>query len=109
MSGYRVLETGLVNGMEGEQPIKWERYSYTHEEGGLFKKTFERPLMKGKNGAEGFHVSAEKEVGRELVSNDPDEICEILFGVDSANMLTWKDAWNGVKKQGILDDPEKME
>ena len=105
VSGYRVLETGLVNGMEGEQPIKWERYSYTHEEGGLFKKTFERPLMKGKKGAEGFHVSVEREVDRELVTDDPDEICEILFGVDSANMLTWRDAWNGVKKQGILDDP----
>ena len=109
VSGFKVLDTGLVNGMGGEQPTKWERYSYTHEEGGLFKKTFERPLMKGKKGEEGIHVSGEKEVGRELVSDDPDEICEILFGVDSANMLTWEDAWNGVKKQGILEDPEKME
>ena len=109
VSGFRVLDTGLVNGMDGEQPIKWERYSYTHEEGGLFKKTFERPLMKGKKGEEGIHVSGEKEVGRELVTDDPDEICEILFGVDSANMLTWQDAWNGVKKQGILKNPARME
>lgn len=43
-------------------------------------------------------MAGEKEIGRELVTDDPDEICEILFGVDSANMLTWQDAWNGVKK-----------
>lgn len=106
ISGFKVIETGLVNGMDGEQPIVWERYSYGHEEGGLWKKTFERPLMKGKKGAEGFHVSGEKEIDRELVSNDPDEICEILFGVDSANMLTWEDAWKAVKKIGVLDDPQ---
>ena len=109
VSGFKVLDTGLVNGKEGKQPVKWERYSYTHEEGGLFKKTFERPLMKGKKGAEGSHVAGETEIGRELVTDDPDEICEILFGVDSANMLTWQDAWNGVKKQGILKDPKKLE
>lgn len=109
VSGFKILDTGMVNGKTGEQPVKWERYSYTHEEGGLFKKTFERPLMKGRKGAEGIHVSGEKEIDREMVTDDPDEICEILFGVDSANMLTWKDAWNGVKKQGILEDPEKLE
>lgn len=109
VSGFKILDMGMVNGKTGEQPVKWERYSYTHEEGGLFKKTFERPLMKGKKGAEGIHVSGEKEIDREMVTDDPDEICEILFGVDSANMLTWKDAWNGVKKQGILEDPEKLE
>ncbi len=73
------------------------------------KKTFERPLMKGKKGAEGIHVAGEKEIDRELITDDPDEICEILFGVDSANMLTWDDAWKAVKKQGILKDPEKLE
>ncbi len=26
----KVLETGLVNKMDGEQPTKWERYSYSH-------------------------------------------------------------------------------
>ena len=112
VSGYKVLETGLVNGSdEKERPVKWERYSYSHEEGGLYKKTFERPLMKGKKGALGYHVSGEVELKdkRELVSDDPDEICEILFGVDSANMLTWEDAWNGVKKQGILKDPKRLE
>jgi len=109
VSGFRVEETGMVNGYDEEQPVKWERYSYSHEEGGLFKKIFERPLMKGKKGEEGIHVSGEKEVGRELVSNDPDEICEILFGVDSANMLTWEDAWKAVKKQGILKNPARAE
>ena len=31
VSGFKVLDTGLVNGKDGEQPVKWERYSYTHE------------------------------------------------------------------------------
>lgn len=104
----KVLETGTVNGMDGEQPIKWERYSYGFDEGGLFRKTFERPLMKGKKGEEGIHVSGEKEIDRKFISNDPDEICEILFGVDSANMLSWTDAWNAVKKSGVLKDPDLL-
>ena len=105
----KVLETGTVNGMDGEQPVKWERYSYGFDEGGLFRKTFERPLMKGKKGEDGIHVSGEKEIDRKFISNDTDEICEILFGVDSANMLSWTDAWNAVKKSGVLKDPSLLD
>lgn len=108
VSGYKVLDKGKVNKKDGEEnPTKWERYSYSHQIGGLYKKTFERPLMKGKRGEEGIHKGSEDKVGMELVTNDPDEICEILFGVDSQNMLTWEDAWKAVKKIGILKDPKK--
>lgn len=108
VSGYKVLDKGKVNKRDGENnATKWERYSYSHQIGGLYKKTFERPLMKGKKGEEGFHKGSEEKTGMELVTDDPDEICEILFGVDSQNMLTWKDAWKAVKKVGILKDPKK--
>lgn len=105
----KILDTGLVNKMDGEQPIAWKRYSYNHQNGGLLEKTFERPLMKGKKGEEGYHTSTAKETDRHLVTSDPDEICEILFKVDSQNMLTWQDAWSAVKKIGILKDTEKKQ
>lgn len=63
--------------------------------------------MPGKKGEEGVHYTKSDRVGKELITDDPDEICEILFGVDSANMLTWEDAWNAAKKVGIFDDPKK--
>ena len=110
VSGFKVIQTGKVNKKDGENnPTKWERYSYSSRIGGLYKKSFERELMKGKNGEQGIHKGSETSTGMELVSNDPDEICEILFGVDSENMLTWQDAWNACKKIGIFKDPKKKE
>lgn len=108
-SGFKVLEMGKVNKREDERPVKWERYSYGYQTGGLYKNTYERPLMPGKRGEEGIHKATEDCIGKELVSDDPDEICEILFGVDSANMLTWEDAWKAAKKVGIFDDDYKRE
>ena len=109
LSGYKVLETGIVNKREGEHPIKWEAYSYSYQTDGLYKNTYKRELMPGKRGEEGVHYAKSERVDQELITDDPDEICEILFGVDSANMLTWEDAWNAAKKVGIFDDPKKEE
>ena len=109
LSGYKVLETGIVNKREGEHPTKWEAYSYSYQTDGLYKNTYERKLMPGKKGEEGVHYAKSERVGQELITDDPDEICEILFGVDSANMLTWEDAWNAAKNVGIFDNPKKEE
>jgi hypothetical protein len=54
-SGFKVLEMGKVNKREDERPVKWERYSYAYQTGGLYKNTYERPLMPGKRGEEGIH------------------------------------------------------
>ena len=109
LSGYKVLEKGLVNKRDGERATKWEVYSYSYQTDGLYKNTYERPLMPGKKGEEGIHYAKSEKVKQELITDDPDEICEILFGVDSANMLTWEDAWKAAKRVGIFDDPKNKE
>ena len=107
LADFKAIETGKVNKREGEQPTKFEKYSYSYQSGGLYRNTYERPLMKGKQGEQGIHKAEADLVDKKLVTDDPDEICEILFGVDSANMLTWQDAWGAAKKMGIFDDEEK--
>lgn len=107
VSGEEILEMGEVNGMEGEQPVRWRRYSQSHEGPGLVLKTFERPLMRGSKGEEGVHAKKEETVAQELVSDDPDEICQILLGVDSSKALRWDDVWSAVKNLGILRDRDR--
>ena len=107
LADFKAIETGKVNKREGEQPTKFEKYSYSYQSGGLYRNTYERPLMKGKPGEQGVHKAEADLVSKKLVTDDPDEICEILFGVDSARMITWQDAWGAAKKMGIFDDEDK--
>lgn len=104
-----VVETGLVNGQEGEQPVKWFSYRLSQDDDGLFKKVFFRPLLGGEKGRQGIHKST-PDSEMEFVTDNPNKICQILFGVsDAQQFLDWKQALDGARNVGTLDDPQKME
>lgn len=97
---------GKVNKRGDNEPLSWSKYVFDKE--GLFKKHYKRELMKGKKGEEGIYKSTPTPGEKEFITDDPDELCELLCGVDSANMLTWKQAWDIAKKKRIFNDKDQL-
>lgn len=100
-------DRGMVNKRGADQPLNWSKYVFDKE--GLFKAYFRRDLMPGKRGEEGIYKATPTLVKKDFITDNPDELCEILCGVDSANMLTWKQAWDIAKKKGIFGDKDQLD
>ena len=96
----KVLERGEVFKEGPDKPVKMERYRYKQSEG-LYKMLLERPMK-----SSGIHNKGWKEIETTLVTDEPEEIAEFVFGKEykSDKLLSVREVWDAFKASRFWKD-----